>query len=72
MEWARDAKAGAVGVLVRSLTHALDTLPHTGSMRYEEGISLIPAAVSTVDASAPARRASEEVVTVAMRMVRIG
>ena len=65
---ARAAKAGAV-VLVRSLTHALDTLPHTGSMRYEEGISLIPAAaVSTVDASALARRASEEVVTVAMRM----
>ena len=66
---ARAAKAGAVGVLVRSLTHALDTLPHTGSMRYEEGISPIPAAaVSTVDASALARRASEEVVTVAMRM----
>jgi len=50
------AKAGAVGVLVRSLTHALDTVPHTGSMGYEEGITRIPAAaVSTVDASALAR-----------------
>ena len=26
------AEAGAIGVLVRSLTHALDTLPHTGSL----------------------------------------
>ena len=46
------AKAGAIGVLVRSLTHALDTLPHTGSLRYDESLPKIPAAaVSTVDAS---------------------
>lgn len=50
------AKAGAVGVLVRSLTHALDTVPHTGAMGYEDGVTRIPAAaVSTVDASALAR-----------------
>ena len=29
------ARAGAIGVLVRSLTHALDTLPHTGSLRLQ-------------------------------------
>ena len=46
------AKAGAVGALVRSMTHALDTLPHTGAMYYEEGIDSVPsAAISTVDAS---------------------
>jgi hypothetical protein len=46
------AKYGAVGTLVRSLTHALDTLPHTGAMNYEEGIDSIPAAaISTVDAN---------------------
>lgn len=46
------AKYGAVGTLVRSLTHALDTLPHTGAMNYEEGTDSIPAAaISTVDAN---------------------
>jgi len=50
------AKAGAKGVLVRSLTHALDTVPHTGAMGYEDGVTRIPAAaVSTVDASMLAR-----------------
>ena len=50
------AKAGAIGVLVRSLTHALDTLPHTGSLRYKEDVPRIPAAaISTVDASKLAR-----------------
>ena len=45
------AKAGAVGVLVRSLTHSLDTIPHTGAMSYEKGVPRIPAAaISTVDA----------------------
>lgn len=46
------AKYGAIGALVRSLTHALDTFPHTGGMYYEEGIGKIPAlAISTVHAS---------------------
>jgi len=47
------SKYGAVGVLIRSLTHALDTKPHTGSMRYIDGVNPIPAAaISTVDANA--------------------
>ncbi|MFD1144456.1 M20/M25/M40 family metallo-hydrolase [Larkinella insperata] len=38
------AKLGAVGVIVRSMTTALDDNPHTGSMRYATGVPLIPAA----------------------------
>lgn len=46
------AAKGAVAVLVRSLTHALDTLPHTGAVRYNDEMPRIPAAaISTVDAS---------------------
>ena len=46
------AKAGAIGALVRSMTHALDTLPHTGALRYKDAVKRIPAAaISTVDAS---------------------
>lgn len=45
------AKYGAVGVLVRSLNMRIDDFPHTGSMKYEDGITKIPAAaVSTLDA----------------------
>lgn len=47
------ARHGAVGALVRSLTHALDTFPHTGAMRYADDVKPIPAAgISTVDAQA--------------------
>jgi len=46
------ALAGAIGALVRSMTHALDTLPHTGALRYKPDAPQIPAAaISTVDAS---------------------
>ena len=46
------AKACAVGALVRSMTHALDTLPHTGALRYNDAVDRIPAAaISTVDAT---------------------
>jgi hypothetical protein len=37
------AKAGAVGVVVRSLTFELDDDPHTGTMSYEAGTPKIPA-----------------------------
>lgn len=65
------AKAGAIGVLVRSLTHALDTLPHTGSLRYKDDMPRIPAAaISTVDASALARAyaTTEDPISIKMRM----
>ena len=53
------------------MTHALDTLPHTGSLRYQADIPRIPAAaISTVDASAlsQASKAATSPLTVRMRM----
>jgi hypothetical protein len=45
------AKKGAVAVMIRSLGLAIDDHPHTGSMRYEDGVKQIPtAAISTSDA----------------------
>ena len=47
------AKYGAVGVVVRSMTLALDNHPHTGAMGYNDTIIKIPAcAISTMDAEA--------------------
>jgi len=45
-------KYGAVGALTRSLTHALDDVPHTGYTGYPDGVPRIPAAaLSTVAAN---------------------
>lgn len=45
------AKYEAVGVLVRSMTLAIDEHPHTGAMRYDPKVKKIPsAAISTQDA----------------------
>jgi carboxypeptidase Q len=45
------AKYGAIAVIVRSATQSFDDFPHTGVVRYEEGVIRIPAmAVSTIDA----------------------
>ncbi|SNC63840.1 Peptidase family M28 [Hymenobacter gelipurpurascens] len=41
---AEAAKRGAVGALVRSLSLAHDDFPHTGTMRYEDGVAQVPAA----------------------------
>lgn len=47
----RAARLGAVGAVVRSLSTAYDKVPHTGTTRFEEGITPIPAlAISTWDA----------------------
>ncbi len=46
------ARYGAVGVVVRSMTLLMDDHPHTGSMRYNDSITKIPAcAISTVGAT---------------------
>lgn len=46
------AKAGAVAAIVRSMTLALDDIPHTGQMNYLDTIPKIPgAAISTVGAN---------------------
>ena len=45
------ARLGGVAVLVRSMTQALDDVPHTGTMNYADTVRKIPAgAVSTVGA----------------------
>jgi carboxypeptidase Q len=45
------SKYGAVGCIIRSLTLAEDRFPHTGAMRYADGVKKIPAAaLSSVDA----------------------
>lgn len=59
------AKAGAVGVLVRSMTLRADDVPHTGTMRYEDGGRKIPAAALSLNAadvlSAALRRGTQRV-----------
>ena len=48
----RAAKAGAAGVLIRSVGTDSNRLPHTGVMRYEEGVPKIPtAALAEPDAA---------------------
>ncbi len=37
------AKHGAVGVIVRSMSHSVDNHPHTGATRYDSGYAKIPA-----------------------------
>ena len=44
-------KVGALGAIVRSMTTALDTLPHTGAMHYDPQVAPVPAAaIATLDA----------------------
>ena len=37
------AKHGAIGVMVRSMTNAMDNVPHTGSLRYTDSLPKVPA-----------------------------
>jgi hypothetical protein len=39
----RAAKYGAVGVMVRSMTNAVDNVPHTGALNYSDSLHKIPA-----------------------------
>ena len=45
------AKRGAVGALVRSMTSARDDNPHTGTMRYAEGVAKVPGAALSTNAA---------------------
>ena len=55
------SKVGAKGALIRSLTHSLDTLPHTGAMRYDDEVKdTLAAAISTVDARMLAKLYKED------------
>ncbi|MBL9200533.1 MAG: M28 family peptidase, partial [Opitutaceae bacterium] len=69
------ARLGAVGVLVRSMTHALDDFPHTGSTTYAPDAPRIPAAaISTLAAErlsaalAAAKSSGATAVRVAMKI----
>ena len=45
------AKYGAVGVIVRSMSHSTDNNPHTGATRYDSAYTKIPAvAIGLIDA----------------------
>lgn len=64
----RAAKYGAVGVLVRSMSHATDNNPHTGSTRYVDSLPKIPAmAVGLRDADAMAAILEKGTATVSMK-----
>ena len=63
------SKQGAVAVLIRSLGLPLDEHPHTGTMKYEDSISKIPAAaLSTKDADQLAKLLEKEVVRFILEM----
>lgn len=64
------ARAGAAGVIVRSVTLARDDVPHTGSMSYADSVTRIPAlAVSTMDADSLSQLLKTEgVVRLRMRL----
>jgi carboxypeptidase Q len=54
------SKLGAIAVIVRSMNLREDDFPHTGGLRYQEGVNKIPGvAVSTLDANKLARELQE-------------
>lgn len=60
------AKVGAVAVLVRSMTNALDNEPHTGMVKYNDSVPKIPAAaISTLAANKLSRLLKDEKVVTA-------
>jgi hypothetical protein len=64
----RAAKYGAVAVLVRSMSHAVDNHPHTGSTRYDDAYPKIPAlAVGLRDADKMASILEKGTATVALK-----
>ncbi|MEQ1678874.1 MAG: M20/M25/M40 family metallo-hydrolase, partial [Chitinophagaceae bacterium] len=64
----RAAKYGAVGVLVRSMSHAADNNPHTGATRYDSAYEKIPAvAIGLRDADLLAEELKQGKVVVKMK-----
>jgi hypothetical protein len=62
------AKYGAVAVLIRSMSHAADNNPHTGSTRYNDSFPKIPAAaVGLQDADRLAALLEKEAATVFLK-----
>jgi hypothetical protein len=67
---AKAGELGAVAVLVRSLSFRDDDFPHTGGMRYADGVPRIPAAAVSVRAAErlSARLADDPGLEVSIRM----
>ena len=64
----RAAKYGALGVIVRSMSHSADNNPHTGSTRYDSAYAKIPAvAIGLQDADWLAERLTSASVEVSMK-----
>jgi carboxypeptidase Q len=64
----RAAKYGAVGVIVRSMSHSTDNHPHTGATRYDSLYNKIPAvAIGLQDANWLAERIASSAVQVSMK-----
>ena len=64
----RAAKYGAVGVIVRSMSHSTDNHPHTGSTRYDSVYNKIPAvAIGLQDANWLAQQIETSSVQVSMK-----
>lgn len=62
------ARAGAVASLIRSVTPFSMQTPHTGGMRYEEGVARIPHAAITPEDASLLRRLSERGERVVVRL----
>ena len=63
----RAAKYGAVGVIVRSMSHSVDNNPHTGSTRYADSLPKLPAvAIGLRDADWLSNQLKKEAVQVTL------
>jgi len=62
------ARAGAVASLIRSVTPNSQRTPHTGMMRYAEGVARIPHAALTVEDAAMLHRMQERGERVVVRL----
>ncbi|HOZ69679.1 MAG TPA: M20/M25/M40 family metallo-hydrolase [Chitinophagaceae bacterium] len=64
----RAAKYGAIGVIVRSMSHAVDNNPHTGATRYDSAYAKIPAvAIGLRDADWLSEQIQKSGVTVTLK-----
>lgn len=64
----RASKLGAVAALVRSVTPVSLSTPHTGALRYEDGVPKIPAAAVTVEDAQTMHRLADRRVPVRVRL----
>lgn len=63
----RAAKYGAIGVVVRSISHSTDNFPHTGSLSYNDSFAKIPAvAIGLQDADWLSDKLKSERINVSM------